>query len=158
MTTETKTALQIARDAAHAASRALHGAEQDQRREIEEATAAIKARWSDRLDDLARAKTAAQKNEREATLAATADHEWEGQYVTREETQYARYTGKPTGTKTIRGFVRTYRPGVALPQNRRNTWVDIGTVLVFALKKDGTPGKDYELLRVHQNWKLEVQS
>jgi hypothetical protein len=158
MTTETKTALQIARDEAHAASRALHDAEQEVRREIREATAAVNARWSDRIDALARAKYAAQANEREATLAATVDHPWEGQIVTREVTTYAAYSSKPFGTKTIRGFVRTYRPGVELPLNRRNTWVDIGTVLVFALKKDGTPGKDYELFRVHADWKLEVQS
>jgi hypothetical protein len=156
--TETRSALQIAREAENAASIKLREAEGDLRRAIQEASNAIKKQWRPRLNALGEAKVKASNARREAEIAATDDHKWEGRYVTREETTYSRYSSKAFGLKTIRGFVRTYRPGVELPRNRRNI-VSIGDVLVFALKKDGKPGLDYENFKRHEaDWKLEVRS
>jgi hypothetical protein len=156
--TETRSALHIAQEAENAAAIKLREAEGDMQRAIYNASDAIKAEWRPRLHALREAKNKAEAARLEAEVAATTDHKWEGQIVTREETQYARYSSKVTGIKTIKGFVRTYRPGVELPLNRTN-FVHIGDVLVFALKKDGTPGRDYEMFsRNEANWTLDVQS
>jgi len=132
--------------------------ERERDKKAAQAAQAVRNAYGAKLRELEDAKAAAATAVYKARVAATTDHPWEGQIVTREEAQYGRYGGKLTGTKTIRGFVRTYRPGVELPGNRNN-YVKIADVLVFALKKDGKPGKDYEFFQRHAaDWKLEVQS
>jgi hypothetical protein len=156
MTTETE--VQRLNGIASAAAAAVHDMERERDQKASEAAQAVRNAYGPKLRPLQDAREAAANAAYKARVAATTDHKWENQYVTREETQYSRFGGKPTGLKTIRGFVRTYRPGVELPQNRNN-YVKIGDVLVFAPKKDGTPGKDYEFFERHAaDWKLEVQS
>lgn len=156
MTTETE--IQTLQAAANAAASAVYDLERERDQRAAEAAQAVRNAYGPKLRQLEDAKEAASLAVYKARVAATTDHPWEGQIVTREETQYTRFGSKPFGTKTIRGFVRTYRPGVELPQNRNN-YVKISDVLVFALKKDGTPGKDYEFFKRHEaDWKLEAQS
>jgi hypothetical protein len=152
MTTETE--IKRLNGIASAAAAAVREMERERDQKASEAAQAVRNAYGPKLRPLQDAREAAAKAAYEARVAAATDHKWEGQIVTREETQYARYSSKPTGLKTIRGFVRTYRPGVELPQNRNN-YVSIGDVLVFALKKDGTPGKDYDFFKRHEaDWKL----
>ena len=156
MTKETE--IQTLQAAANAAASAVYEMERERDQKASEAAQAVRNAYGPKLRHLQDAKAAASLAVFKARVAATTDHLWEGQIVTREEVQYARYTAKPVGTKTIRGFVRTYRPGVELPHNRNN-YVSVGDVLVFALKKDGTPGKDYDFFKRHEaDWKLETQS
>jgi hypothetical protein len=154
----TKSTIYTAQAALSVAHRQLRDAHSARDEELRASRDAITAKWASVIDPIQSAVYNAKQALHDAETAAVQDHEWEGQYVTREENQYSRYSLKITGIKTVRGFVRTYRPGVKLPQNRNN-YVKIGDVLVFALKKDGTPGKDYEFFQRHEaDWKLEVQS
>lgn len=140
---------------ANAAADAVRKLESERDQKARDAAQAVRNEYGPKLRVLTDAAEAARRAVFEARLAATKNHEWEGKIVTREETQYSRYSSRVTGVKTVRGFVRTYRPGVELPMNRNN-YVSIGDVLVFALKKDGTPGKDYERFERHATeWKLE---
>jgi hypothetical protein len=152
MTTETD--IETLQAAANAAATAVYQLERERDQKAGQAAQAVRNTYGPKLRELEDAKAAASLAVHKARVAATIDHPWEGQIVTREEQQYGRYGGKLLGTKTVRGFVRTYRPGVELPQNRSN-YVKIGDVLVFALKKDGTPGKDYDFFKRHEaDWKL----
>ena len=152
----TQTDLQILHEIASAAATRVRELESSRDEKAREAAQVVRNSYGPRLRELQDAAEAARKALFDAKVAAATDHLWEGKIVTREETQYSRYSSRVTGIKTIRGFVRTYRPGVELPLNRRN-YVKIGDVLVFALKKDGKPGKDYEFFqRREADWKLEA--
>lgn len=156
MTTEKD--LRILHEIASTAATRVRELESSRDEKAREAAQVVRNSYGPRLRELQDAAAAAKKALFDATVAATTDHPWEGKIVTREETQYSRFSSRVTGIKTIRGFVRTYRPGVELPQNRNN-YVKISDVLVFALKKDGTPGKDYEFFKRHEaDWKLEAHS
>jgi len=134
----------------------LRDAEAARHEEEQEAKDRVRQSWEERILELNNALVSARAATKNAKLAETMDHPWEGRIVTRQEAQYARFTRTVTRTVTIKGFVRTYRPGVELPQNRRN-FVAIGDVLVFSLRKDGTPGKDYEFFKRNEaDWELEV--
>jgi len=152
--TETRTAVQAAQKAESAAYSALRKLERERDEEISEAKERVRVAWQDRIGEASSAYYRAREDARDALVAASVDHEWEGKIVMRLTDRYARYGSRVLGQTVERGVVITYRPGVTLPESTaRYNYPAIGSQIVRFLKKDGTPGVKFE--RLTDSWKLE---
>lgn len=146
----TKTPLQLAKEAESAAYSELRKLERGRDDEISAAKDRIRDEWNDRIAGAQLAYHDARTVTKEAETAAAVDHEWEGKVVRRELRR--RYGDK--GPRYERGVVITYRPGVSLPANigsyRKPA---IGQPIIRLLKQNGEPGVLFE--RMTESWQLE---
>lgn len=143
------TTLQAASDAADASVRVI---EARLRAELREAEAETKARYKAELDAAHAARAAA----RRAVIAEEdrcPDHPWTGKRVFRMAPQgRARDRLAP---KRIEGVVETARSTTAYPGNTPPyARVTTGHPLVRLLKKDGTPGLQFDRMGRGDGWRL----
>jgi hypothetical protein len=148
-----------AREALHAAEARVALLTKQISTEIYQAKDAIEKKHYDNLTALKNLVWDAKSAVRVAETEAATDHAWEGKIVVKTEKIRDRWSGQETGRRVSeRGMVVTYRPGVELARNRHHR-LNIGTVLVFFLNKNGKPGKIYEALAqpaYRAQWELEV--
>jgi hypothetical protein len=130
-------------------------AERAVRYELSVAVRALEDSFEARIRTAERAVQNAQKALDDAKNAATPDHEWEGKIVVRQQPIYAsgRFA-RQIGVETVRGIVKTLRPGMQVSGSFQVKNATIGTVLVFDIKKDGTRALRAELFADYKQWSL----
>jgi len=143
-----------AKEAVIGAAFAVQAIEDVIRGEIRAATDAIQAKHAGALRD---ANLVYSQAKRALTAAkdATPDHPWTGKRVFREETIRHRWSTTVARVDRFEGIVETFRSTTSTPANM-SAWgrPEIGTPIVRLLKKDGSPGVKFEIMREHKAWKL----
>lgn len=106
--------------------------------EIDDATAAINAKYATDLA-AARAVLAEAVQAERDHVDATASHPWDGKRVYRERPKYASaWSSKQVGVERLDGILEVVRQSSQFPANMTYSRPKLGTIIIRKLKKDGS--------------------
>lgn len=152
------TAVEDALKEQSAANIALVTLKREMNEKIEAETVRIREEYSERIKQAHLRLSQAERQVKQAKTEAVLPHEWEGRKVYMVEKIYHGWSRTVFDTNTITGVVRTYRPDLPVPGNMKYGLPNIGDVLVYLCKKDGTEGTRFERFdssrTMHDPWQL----